>query len=657
MHCQCVFLTRSLSLPSVVQLLWPLAPLLLLWSAAGQAGLARPECGALAAWSAQYDAKHTYQAAPSIALPQAVRIAPFHKLFGVPVEEWSKKDFADFDRQLKVCQGKLFKTNRKQAKQLNAIRKQFRRLARSTQVLAKAAKQGRQAIDRIAALPDTNSLAVVLNNAAAVLRGEENKPSSGLPRKAVQALNALSRAYPQMAASQSETLLQRIDKRRQALQSALAAEAVAQQQDEERAREQAQQQLKAARKALVEAREKLQALPVASESLAELEHLAALPALARVPEAESQPYRDALKKKRTAIDAIVQHKHTVQIAAQIDRQIALLNEATIDKLADLGGYRRNYAMLIKLLRDPKNAKAIKASRYAESDRQRFEVVFGQAVTRLLPQFEQQLEQVPSSTAGQQQLRNIVVDVTGVGHGVAAMKPYYAAARKRYQAIEAALKHAEQWYSAVPRLEQLLPQDEVGEATLNGLRLGVAEADAVAVVRRQWHFQERPRLSMTKSYGPGRAAVPQLKKERRDGGVITFKSMPDQVGQIEWVEHYKAQLELAPVKRWLVERFGKADSEQAEPLGFNWTWKDGDQRVQVAASNQVDVFAASARYRSKLRIALWNEDYEDYLTKVDQRCDELRKTPRRELSMDDSIFFMKADCPLVDGHPKQAGLDN
>lgn len=656
MHCQCVFLTRSLSFPTVAQVLWPLALLLLLWSAVGQAGLASPECGAVAAWSEQYDAKQTYQAAPSIALPQAVGTAQFRKLFGAPVEEWSKKDFADFDRQLKVCQGKLFKTNRKQAKQLNAVRKQFRRLARSTQALAKAAKQGGRAIDAIAALPDTNSLEVVLKNAAAILRGEQNKPSSGLPRKAVQALSALSRAYPQMAVSQSQTLLQRIGKRRQTLQSALAAEAAAQQQAEERAREQAQQQLKAAREALVAARGELQALPVAPESLAELERLAALPAIARVPEAESQPYRDALKKKREAIDAIVQREHSAEIAAQIDRQIALLNDATIDKLADLGGYRRNYATLIKLLRDPKNAEAVKASRYAESDRQRFEAVFDQAVTRLLPQFEQELAQVPSTAAGQQQLQNIVVDVTGVGHGVAAMKPYYAAARKRYQAIDAALKHAEQWYSAVPRLEQLLPRDEVDEATLNGLRLGVAESDAVAVVRGQWNFQQRPHMSLTKSYGPGRAAVPQLEKERRSGGEITFKSMPDQVGQVEWVEHYKAQLELAPVKHWLVERFGKADSEQAEPLGFNWTWKDGDQRLQVAASNQVDVLAAAANYRSKLRIALWNEDYEDYLTEVDQRCDKLRKTPRSEFSMDDSMFFVKAECPLVDGHPKEAGLD-
>lgn len=69
---------------------------------------------------------------------------------------------------------------------------------------------------------------------------------------------------------------------------------------------------------------------------------------------------------------------------------------------------------------------------------------------------------------------------------------------------------------------------------------------------------------------------------------------------------------------------------------------------------VDVFAASDDYRSRLRIALWSDDDEGYLVKATERCDRIRKTPRSEMSMDDSMFFMKANCPLVGGHPLKPG---
>jgi hypothetical protein len=71
---------------------------------------------------------------------------------------------------------------------------------------------------------------------------------------------------------------------------------------------------------------------------------------------------------------------------------------------------------------------------------------------------------------------------------------------------------------------------------------------------------------------------------------------------------------------------------------------------------VDVFAASADYRSRLRIALWSGDDEGCLVNASERCDRIRKSPRSEMSMDDSMFFMKANCPLVGGHPLKPGLD-
>jgi len=69
---------------------------------------------------------------------------------------------------------------------------------------------------------------------------------------------------------------------------------------------------------------------------------------------------------------------------------------------------------------------------------------------------------------------------------------------------------------------------------------------------------------------------------------------------------------------------------------------------------VDVFAASDDYRSRLRIALWSDDDEGYLVKATERCDRIRKSPRSEMSVDDLMFFMRANCPLVGGHPLKPG---
>jgi len=656
MRCHFIFLLQLLYRFTIGGVFRSCILLLVLWSSVGLAEAATPDCAEIGAWSAQFDAKQTYQAAPSVTLPQAVGTEQFRSLFGIPIEQWSKKDFSSFNQLLKTCQGKLFSTNRKLAKKMNGVRKQFRRIERSTQALGTAAKQGSQATDTIAALPDTESLGAVLSAADAVLQGQDgSKFMDAMPRQAVQALRTLSRVYPQMPASQSTLLQQRIAERRVALQTALAAEKTARQQATERARLQVEQELEAARKALADATAALEKLPITPDALPELERLSALPALARVPDAENQAFRDALQKKREAVDVIVQRERSGKITDTINQQIVGLNDFEIEKLPDLGVYRHKFASLVRLVKDPKNSEAVAASQYAEAYLTKFEGAFNEGVTRLLPAFERRVEAFPATAAGQQQLRNAVTDITGVGHGVAAMKPYYAAVKKRYQTIVEVLRHAEQWFAAAPRLEQLLPEDEVDEVTVSGLRPGMREADALATIRNQWHYVEQPTMSLTKSYGPGREAAPQLKKSRRNGGVITFKAMDGKVGQITLVEHYKPQLELAAIKDWLFKRFGKADNEQAEPSGFKWSWKDGEQYLQVAANNQVDFFAASSNYRSKLSIALWNEDYKSYLVEVDKRCAKLRKTPRSEFSMDDSMFFMKAECPLIDGHPIEPGL--
>ena len=54
---------------------------------------------------------------------------------------------------------------------------------------------------------------------------------------------------------------------------------------------------------------------------------------------------------------------------------------------------------------------------------------------------------------------------------------------------------------------------------------------------------------------------------------------------------------------------------------------------LTGSSKVDVFEASADYRSKLAAVIWIDDFSEFLVKQNQKCTELRKIPRNQLSME------------------------
>lgn len=637
---------------------WTLSALLLtLWTGSAVADLAKPDCTAIGNWAKQFDERQTYAVTPAISLPTAVNTDQFTSLFGKPVDQWSKRDFGSFDQQFKACQGALFTTDRKLAKHLNVVRKQFfGHIARTVQDLARAGQEGTEAVAAISALPDSAQMNAVLESANAALAGEDiNNALGGLPRGAVPPLRQLAKVYPKLMSTRATALSSRLAKRREALEQALEAERQAKQQAEERARQQAAQEQEAARNALAEATTQLEAISISADALPELERLAALGALAKLSSEETQTFRDALQAKRDTVDAIVKRERSAQMAEKIRKQLGTLRDFKIDRLDDMGTYWQMIGALARLASTPQNAEALAAAGFTDSDMRSFRERFDAAATRLLPDFEQRLQKISATPAGQQQLRTAVRDITGMQGGGETMRPFYAAVQQRAQSVDGAVRHAAEWFPIAHRLDALLIGGEVEQVSVRGLRPGMDESDTVTTVKRQWHYEKQPSLDLEKTYGPGRAAAPQLKQERRNGGAITFKAMHDAVGQIDFIEHYRAKLEIDVVRDWLTKHFGKPDAEEPTGFGINWRWDD-DQHLQIAAENQVDVFAASANYRSRLRVALWNDDYEDYLVEASERCDKIRKTPRSEMSMDDSMFFMKANCSLVAGHPLTPGLD-
>ena len=617
------------------------------------------DCAALADWATGFQSEPTEAVAPRVALPAAVSDEKIVPLFGKPVANWSRQDFGGFNKRLSGCQRALFKTDRDTANRLNTVRKAFKGIARSVRDLTKASEQAGQAVDQLLALPASAETPAVLELAAAALGGHDTAARArSLPRMAQRPMAQLTRATPNLATTTAGDLqgrLQgRIDELRAAEQAQAAAAAAAAQRERERlAAERAEAEARAAA-ALQTARRELDALPVAAESRTALDRLAALPALQTVPPDDAAAFRRTLAAKREAVDRIVQRERAAKMQEELRDRLARLRDFEIRQLADLGTYWQLRVEFARLARDPANAEALAAIGYDEAEQQGFGERFAAAAQALLPAFEGRLAAIPETEAGMQQARNSIVAFTGVRGRSTELQPYVTAAQQRIRAIDARLKYAAEWLPITPRLEALLQGDDVAELTIRGLAPGRPRADAVAFIRRQWGFEQVPDLSLTTTYGLSRVAQRQVAAERRDGGSVKLEDMDGRVGQITFTEHYKAKIELDVLRDWLTERLGQPDSVEPLQHGLSLTWRDGSRRLQVRAVNQVDVLRFNVGLRSQLGLALWNDDYEDYAEQASERCDKIRKMPRSEISIEQSMFFT-TQCSLGMGPSVTPGL--
>ena len=191
------------------------------------------------------------------------------------------------------------------------------------------------------------------------------------------------------------------------------------------------------------------------------------------------------------------------------------------------------------------------------------------------------------------------------------------------------------------LDQLLQGKEVEDVTIKGLVPGVPKQQAVQQVTSVWGFKEALTLNLSRAYGKG--------------NVLTeFKSMDDeQVGQVNYTARFKAPLNNKRVLETLVDRFGDAEKSEQVPAGQRLTWRDGDRILQVLSANRVSNLYYG--YVSRLGVALWTEDYEDYLKDVNQRCGELQNTNMNELSLSDKQY-MAGHCALMGKTDRHPGLE-
>jgi len=80
---------------------------------------------------------------------------------------------------------------------------------------------------------------------------------------------------------------------------------------------------------------------------------------------------------------------------------------------------------------------------------------------------------------------------------------------------------------------------------------------------------------------------------------------------------------------------------------------GDRILQVLSANRVSNIYYG--YVSRLGVALWTEDYEDYLKNVNERCGDLQDTNMNELSLSDKQY-MAGHCSLMGKTDRHPGLE-
>jgi len=86
------------------------------------AAINQPGCDVLASWAVGFSPPGGRTGPESI--PAVFRDEAFAAMFGKPLDAWEPQDFEVLDRQMKRCQQLLFKQNRRQAKQINKLRRQ-----------------------------------------------------------------------------------------------------------------------------------------------------------------------------------------------------------------------------------------------------------------------------------------------------------------------------------------------------------------------------------------------------------------------------------------------------------------------------------------------------------------------------------------------------
>lgn len=194
-----------------------------------------------------------------------------------------------------------------------------------------------------------------------------------------------------------------------------------------------------------------------------------------------------------------------------------------------------------------------------------------------------------------------------------------------------------------RLKTELQGTGVSDASIRGLQPGMAFSRATKIAESQWGYLATIAAEAdTKQFTPRRRELNRITQEdRRDGGLLNFRTMSGAVGELSFIEHYTGPMNLKSLSAMLIDRFGNPEIHTQKSNTMTMQWRQGDRHLRVVAGARIaDAARNYMNYRSSVAVTLWSQSFADYLKAAEDRCAKLRDKPMNELSVNERQALLR-----------------
>jgi hypothetical protein len=258
-------------------------------------GIDQPECDRLETWAVGVNPDETILLAPKVEVSALLKDELTVPLFGSSALSWDANDLNTVRRALDQCRRAASKRKDKQASdQLYQAIKAFDRSRISLNQLQRVRTSVPHRVQRLIDYRSNPNLPAMLALAQDALKGEDiDLQSRGMQRPPTW-LSSLQQAPEYLPPSEIDPLIARLAERQAAL--------------EEESRE--------VKRELEDAKRQLSEVPISQQGLSTLDRLSRLPALEKLPPDEADAFRNAVQKKRWAIQSAMRQQQQQQAAAR-----------------------------------------------------------------------------------------------------------------------------------------------------------------------------------------------------------------------------------------------------------------------------------------------------------------------------------------------------
>ncbi|MCW8920792.1 MAG: hypothetical protein OQK68_04870 [Sedimenticola sp.] len=352
--------------------------------------------------------KSSDKIAPGFEMSVLARDDAIIPLFGQSIFAWSRDDFREFTAVMKGCAKAASKRrDRTTRDSLQQVMKRVTFAQRPLANLIQAREKSEAAVQSLVNAEVSKDTVALLDLAEEALQGTEIRPKlRGMSRDSQQPLIDLLHAQRSLPLSDKESYSSLLAAHKESIQQARLAE-----------------QEKAAA-ALETALEEVNGVSEDEAGLSRLNELSQLAEIAQATPEKARQYRETVAMKRQAIQQKLDQAEEARRDQLIETMVEKLKDYPVNEPSDLGKLWDEGVAMGNELRAQGERRSKNAMSLAFWER------FNKAVVAMLEPFKKQLEQIPVSQAGVDQLKGAVATMTGIKQNMPVMRPYHQAVQSR-----------------------------------------------------------------------------------------------------------------------------------------------------------------------------------------------------------------------------------